>query len=252
MSLLFLPAQRGALTSLPASVRNALLVEMGKIEADQLQKFAKIDTAINVNFINNSERFIDVFLEHGGGFERIARRLKNEDLGDMAKTIEQLLKGVYFVGKNRQEVIITRGRNTPIPITNTSTGQSEILRILQDIFISTAFTERSEYKIIEEPEAHLPPKAQHQLLELFGKLIASTDNQVLFTTHSDHIINGLSVLVKKAILSNNDINIYYLQHDDDSQLTSSVPVPIRADGFIKHPPRGFFDQIARDLNVLYG
>ena len=64
--------------------------------------------------------------------------------------------------------------------------------------------------IIENPEAHLHPRGQAEM----GRLIAETvarGVQVFVETHSDHVINGIRVSVKKGVVKPEDVNIAFFE-----------------------------------------
>jgi predicted ATP-dependent endonuclease of OLD family len=66
---------------------------------------------------------------------------------------------------------------------------------LQDIFISI-LDNNAIFRIIEEPEAHLFPIAQKQLIELFSLLINYNEtNQIVITTHSPYILSVFNNLL---------------------------------------------------------
>lgn len=54
--------------------------------------------------------------------------------------------------------------------------------------------------IIENPEAHLHPKAQSELGSFLAQM-AEEEVQIIVETHSDHIINGIRKAVKQKIIS---------------------------------------------------
>ncbi|MDO8771582.1 MAG: AAA family ATPase [Burkholderiaceae bacterium] len=69
----------------------------------------------------------------------------------------------------------------PFLVGMASTGETEILYYALSI---TLLDIRDTLVAIDEPEMHLHPRAQRQLLSLFQKLNATTNNQFLFATHS--------------------------------------------------------------------
>jgi predicted ATPase len=109
--------------------------------------------------------------------------------------------------------------------------------------------------LIENPEAHLHPKAQSKLIELMA-LAAQNGVQILVETHSDHIINGTLVAVKKYEthqgIAHNKVKIYYFHRSDNHHTTEVTNLPVLEGGQIKNPPTGFFDQIETDLETLMG
>ncbi|MXZ18127.1 MAG: AAA family ATPase [Rhodothermaceae bacterium] len=61
--------------------------------------------------------------------------------------------------------------------------------------------------LLQQPEAHLHPMAQAQLAEL----IAHSPHQFIVESHSDFIINRLSICVRKEILDFEDVGILWLE-----------------------------------------
>ena len=71
--------------------------------------------------------------------------------------------------------------------------------------------------IIENPEAHLHPRGQAEIGKLIAEVV-SQGVQVFVETHSDHLINGIRVAVKKGLVKPEDVNIAFFErkpHDVD-------------------------------------
>lgn len=99
--------------------------------------------------------------------------------------------------------------------------------------------------IIENPEAHLQPKAQTRL-GFFLAIIASSGVKLLIETHSEHIIKGIIKATSTASVDINedDISIYYINSDIDD-VVSAVSIN---DARNNKYPNGFFDIDAEILN----
>lgn len=119
------------------------------------------------------------------------------------------------------------------------------------IIIAALHSRKNGIVIIENPEAHIHPSAQSKLMELLCKA-AKAGIQFIIETHSDHIINGLLVAVKKEIIDKKNAAVYYFGRDTSSHATKTVHLPILKGGKIKNPPEGFFDQIDKDMEALIG
>jgi predicted ATPase len=111
--------------------------------------------------------------------------------------------------------------------------------------------------MIENPESHLHPKSQAKLAKLIA-LAAQNGVQIFLETHSDHIINGTLVAVKKYEteehegIAHDKVRIHYFQRAETQHTTCIINVPVLEGGRIKNPPYGFFDQIETDLETLMG
>ena len=96
--------------------------------------------------------------------------------------------------------------------------------------------------LIENPEAHIHPAGQRQMGELIAR-VAAGGAQVLVETHSDHILNGVRLAVKKKKISPDDAGIFYFCKDDKDGFQHKVQRPeIDQNGRINIWPEGFMDE----------
>ncbi|MBF2707309.1 AAA family ATPase [Flavobacterium soyangense] len=112
--------------------------------------------------------------------------------------------------------------------------------------------------IVENPEAHIHPYGISKLTELIC-LASQAGIQIIVETHSDHIINGALVQCKKFETSKetkginkNNLKMYYLDRDEKEHKTLVNYLPVLNGGKIQRPPKGFFDQLDKDMNSLMG
>lgn len=105
--------------------------------------------------------------------------------------------------------------------------------------------------LIENPEAHIHPRAQAELMKLVMKAVKA-GIQIIIETHSDHIMNGALVFIAKNPGCLNLIKAYYFERKDDSHTSKPCKLEILEDGRIVDPPKGFFDQIDVDMRLLMG
>src|SRR5690606_34572833 len=75
--------------------------------------------------------------------------------------------------------------------------------------------------LLENPEAHLHPQGQAALGELIVR--AARDGvQILVETHSDHVLNGIRLAVKRQLISKDDVVVHYFQRAVDTGIASTV------------------------------
>ena len=123
--------------------------------------------------------------------EREGNEQKNRNL--VKDKTFKILKGEYS-NNNSEEKIVLNAQES-INLRNASSGQQEVIRILQDIFL-VVFKQSKVLRIIEEPEAHLFPVAQKNLIELLALMVnQNDDNQLIITTHSPYILTVFNNLL---------------------------------------------------------
>lgn len=75
-----------------------------------------------------------------------------------------------------------------------SSGQQEVLWILMLAF-STILEKKKTFMVIEEPEAHLFPIAQKDIVNLISLMVNATSSSVIITTHSPYILTSANILL---------------------------------------------------------
>jgi predicted ATP-dependent endonuclease of OLD family len=87
-----------------------------------------------------------------------------------------------------------------------------VLRILQGLFLSVGLKNRKEFFVVEEPEAHLYPLAQKELINAFALFLNTIkEGRLIITTHSPYILACVNILlyayyvVKEAKSTENEV-----------------------------------------------
>jgi predicted ATPase len=89
-------------------------------------------------------------------------------------------------------------------IANASSGQQEAIPLCRYLFNSMYRSSKGMINCIgiEEPEAHLFPEAQWNMLKLIS-LVSSVNSNINFivTTHSPYVLTAINMLIKSTDLS---------------------------------------------------
>jgi predicted ATPase len=181
--------------------------------------------------------------------------LGNDTKNLMQQTEEWLKKilggaKIELKGKDREHTVLnllfntedSKGRYRP---SNVGFGYTYILPII----VSGLIAKSGEILIVENPEAHLHPKAQSELTK-FLALVASCGVQVFIESHSEHVLNAIRVatLKNEIEISNNDVSVLYFQNDKKEPF---VHLEIDEKGKIDNWVDGFFDQQELDLGEIF-
>ncbi len=178
-------------------------------------------------------------------------------LYQMEAWMSELSPGIHFDTRKIQEAGIVSleykidsEEYTPV---NVGFGLSYVAPIILAILKAR----KGDLVIIENPEAHLHPKGQRIIGELISKAAAG-GVQILVETHSDHLLNGIRLSVKKHIIDRRIIRINYFYSalkNDDKLGTITVhqkcsPM-IMEDGSLSSWPDGFFDEWDKAVEELF-
>lgn len=134
-----------------------------------------------------------------------------------------------------------------ISAVNVGYGVTYVLPILIAVLSATP----GSLILIENPEAHIHPRAQAELMRLLMKAVRA-GIQIIIETHSDHIMNGALVSIAEDPETQKYIKAYYFERDDTTHTSIPHMLEIMGDGRIKNPPKGFFDQIDIDMKTIMG
>jgi energy-coupling factor transporter ATP-binding protein EcfA2 len=129
--------------------------------------------------------------------EEEASEFTNEQMqyfNNILPHLEQMIRGKY-VFDNYGEKITYHETDTSqyVHLINASSGQEEIIRILQDFFL-VALQNKDVIRIIDEPESHLFPIRQKEFVELCVWLINAKIGKktLILPTHSPYILTALN------------------------------------------------------------
>lgn len=130
------------------------------------------------------------------------------DVHKFSSEIIKSLKGEYSF-ENGQEYLKIPDSKDKVLINFISSGQQEILWLLNQLYVLLLRNEKS-FIIIEEPEAHLYPTLQKNIVDFIIQFMNITESTIIVTTHSPYILNNINNsyyagnLIKKYGV-NNDI-----------------------------------------------
>lgn len=203
------------------------------IEENKKQSFKRkqntIDESLMLKFMQKVAQIKDTFRKFGG-FEGLietyaTNSANKEQLYDLKQQIDNILQGKYMID-NFGEKIMFKEKHGHTVLSNSSSGQQESIRILQDIFMNI-LDNLKVFRIIEEPEAHLFPIAQKQLIELLCLLTNyNTENQIVITTHSPYVLSVFNnLLFATRVIDRN--------HNLENEVSEIIPIKyrIKADDF---------------------
>jgi len=94
-----------------------------------------------------------------------------------------------------------------IPIIGDGFGANQLVHLL----LMLAAVPKNSMLAIEEPEIHLHPKAQKKLVDILVEISKSQNKQLVFTTHSEHMLYGFLAAVKDGRLSGKEVAIHYFE-----------------------------------------
>jgi predicted ATP-dependent endonuclease of OLD family len=108
--------------------------------------------------------------------------------------IKQILKADYQVDAYGERLVSAQFAKS-IKLDFASSGQQEVIWILLQLFV-LILENRPSFIVIEEPEAHLYPSAQVEIMNLIALFLnAHPDNQVIVTTHSPYMLTAANNLL---------------------------------------------------------
>jgi predicted ATPase len=101
--------------------------------------------------------------------------------------------------------------------------------------------------LLENPEAHLHPQGQTWLARLAGQAAAG-GVQIVMETHSDHVLNGLRLMIKDGTLRPADTAVHFFRRAGTA--AEVISPQVGTDGMLSQWPRGFFDEWENSLDQL--
>lgn len=148
-------------------------------------------------------------------------------------------------GSNPFEIRVKARSDSAANLIDVGYGVSQVLPILVEI-LSTNDTQF----ILQQPEAHLHPRAQAELASLFIDSVNSANNRFLVETHTDFFIDRVRINVKQGKVSANDVSILYFEPNDESVKIHNLCLD--ENGNLDGAPEGYRDFFLKETDRLLG
>ncbi|MBI2171132.1 MAG: AAA family ATPase [Chloroflexi bacterium] len=110
----------------------------------------------------------------------------------------------------RQNVLSQLSEEEAINIVNEGFGSNQLVQLL----VQLARCPKGSFLAIEEPEAHLHPKAQVALVKVLLERAKEYDLQLVLVTHSEHVLHTILNQVAKGNLTPKDAGLLYFRKED--------------------------------------
>ncbi len=132
-----------------------------------------------------------------------------------------------------------------VNITMEGSGTNALIHLLFEL----ARAERGATVLIEEPELHLHPKAQGDLTQVLVEEAKANDKQIIMTTHGEHMLGRLLVLVAEGVISKEEVAIYAFDKDDQG-ICSATEIEVTDRGQTMGGLPGFYDANLDEMDRL--
>lgn len=148
------------------------------------------------------------------------------DVGKISEILISDLKGDYQYNAGK-EYIITKDKelhNEKIPINFASSGQQEVLWLLNQLYILMLKKEKA-FVIIEEPEAHLYPNLQNKVVEFIAYFANVNESSIMVTTHSPYVIGNRCEIFPDNVMAlkiEKDTSIQNLINDEYGEINTEM------------------------------
>ena len=121
---------------------------------------------------------------------------------------------------------------------NVGFGYSYVLPVI----VGTLLAEKGCVVIVENPEAHLHPGAQSRIMEFLIEQSIQKDLQLIIETHSDHVVNGMRISMKKGVLKPSDGIIQHFAYPENGLAPEITRIICDSNGNLSDYPDDFQDE----------
>ena len=168
---------------------------------------------------------------------------------DFRRWMEENFNFYYEVEKSGgyKSILIHEGK-VKHNITDMGFGFSQILPIITQLWVLLEKKNKQQRRIIfsiEQPELHLHPALQNNLIKALAKIVSigkETDLNISFIieTHSETIVNKLGRLVEKQQIERGDIQVLIFSKENPDTFSKIETSTFNENGELMNWPVGFF------------
>ncbi len=168
--------------------------------------------------------------------EQIPRWLERLDL------IDSYRLSPISGSESSYEFLVKKYKGGPeVRLTDVGFGVSQVLPVL----ILCYYVPEGSILILEQPEAHLHPKMQSELADLLIEVVKSRRLQIIFESHSEHLLIRLMRRIAEEQISADDTAFYFCEMNEGVSEIERLDVDDY--GNITNWPQNFFGDEMGDL-----
>lgn len=161
--------------------------------------------------------------------EHVARMLR--DLGLVTEfSVERASEGSELY---RVKVQLAHG-SVPVDLVDVGFGVSQLLPLL----VLLAYVPEGSTLLLEQPEMHLHPRVQSQLADVLVDVTRARNLQVIFESHSEHMLMRLQRRVAEQEIAPEGVALYFCENDGKESSISQLQLD--KCGSIANWPEDFF------------
>ena len=254
-NIYFLPASRSGLYQ-ALSTFSAVIAELSKSRNFLTQK---------IELPNISEPVSDYFLY----LSNVSKPAKNERYNKIGKFVEEsILRGeVKFNFESHKIVFYSPEINSELDLSVTSSMISEIAPIVAFLKFIISDEHKSDYLLfesssrsskkspanvifIEEPEAHLHPKIQVLLMDVFIQLI-ECNVKIIMTSHSNYMFNKLSNVILKGEISPKRVGSYLMKMTTEGSVIDETSMKADSEGIVDENFANISEELFNERMKIY-
>ena len=180
--IIYVPAGRSLLATMSEQLQDVSVDEMDLT----MQEFIRLIRTTRSKFGSKIPEMVKVYTKTVKG------QINNNALDHAYRLIKRILKADYTSESDGEKIYFDDSHW--VKLMYGSSGQQEALWILMLAF-SIILEKRDAYFIIEEPEAHLFPIAQKDMVSLISLMSNVTGSRVIITTHSPYVLTSINILL---------------------------------------------------------
>ncbi len=120
-------------------------------------------------------------------------------------------------------------------------GVSQVLPVL----ILCYYAPEGSILILEQPEAHLHPKAQTELADVLIDAVTNRNVQIILESHSEYLLSRLQRRIAEKAIASVDTALYFCEINDGTSEIEQLDVDQY--GNIRNWPQDFFGDVTGEL-----
>lgn len=191
--IIYIPAGRSLLATMSEQLQDVSVDEMDLT----MQEFILLIRTTKNKFGNKIPEMVRDYTKTVKG------QINNSALEQAYCLIRKILKADYTSESDGEKIYFDEYHW--VKLMYGSSGQQEVLWILMLAFV-VILEKKKAFIVIEEPEAHLFPIAQKDVISLVSLMVNSTGSRVIITTHSPYILTSTNILLYSEKVEKGHLN----------------------------------------------